>query len=152
MKGFRVKIGAMNRSGEIIKDNMHYLENDKLFDASQYAFFGRPTTEKIEFGCLEEDEDNPSTGVLDDECHLFDREELNKSVSRPRHPGVIGDRGSGSISRESSSASVDLLEWLDQHISDIESSHGCRRCSSQSHLPSDPKPLYRASSYPTEKH
>ncbi|KAL7586604.1 hypothetical protein Lser_V15G39681 [Lactuca serriola] len=98
--------------------------HDKLFDASQYAFFGRPTTEKIECGCLEEDEDNPLTGVPDDECHLFDREEepgarsllhlddlstifskLNRSVSGPRHPGVIGDRGSGSISRESSSAS-----------------------------------------------
>ncbi|XP_023736882.2 protein PAT1 homolog 2 [Lactuca sativa] len=145
--------------------------DDKLFDASQYAFFGRPTTEKVEFGCLEEDEDNPSTGVPDDEYHLFDREEepvagslsdlddlstifskLNRSVSGPRHPGVIGDRGSGSISRESSSASVDLPEWLDQHISDTESSHGSRRWSSQSHLPSDPKPLYRASSYPTEQH
>ena len=39
-------------------------------------FFGRPTTEKIEFRWLEEDEDNPSTGVPDDECHLFDREEV----------------------------------------------------------------------------
>ncbi|KAL4575555.1 hypothetical protein LXL04_022402 [Taraxacum kok-saghyz] len=144
---------------------------DKLFDASQYAFFGRQTTEKVELGCLEEDVDNPSTGIPDDEYHLFDREEepgagslselddlstifskINRSVSGPRHPGVIGDRGSGSISRESSSASVDLPEWLDQHISDTESSHGSRRWSSQSHLPSDPKPLYRASSYPTEQH
>ncbi|CAI9278477.1 unnamed protein product [Lactuca saligna] len=50
----------------------------------------------------------------------------SRSVSGPRHPGVIGDRGSGSISRESSSASIDLLEWLDQHISDTESNHGSR--------------------------
>ena len=55
---------------------IHYCADDKLFDASQYAFFGRPTTEKVEFGCLEEDEDNPSTGVPDDEYHLFDREEV----------------------------------------------------------------------------
>ena len=27
--------------------------------------------------------------------------QLNKVVSGPRHPGVIGDRGSGSFSRES---------------------------------------------------
>ncbi|KAI3778624.1 hypothetical protein L2E82_08005 [Cichorium intybus] len=149
--------------------------DDKLFDASQYAFFGRQTPDKFEFGCLEEDEDNPPTGIPDDEYHLFDREEepgagslsdlddlstifskLNRSVSGPRHPGVIGDRGSGSISRESSSSDWvqdrDLPEWLDQHISDTESSQGSRRWSSQSHLPSDPKPLYRASSYPTEQH
>ncbi|KAL7590380.1 hypothetical protein Lser_V15G37083 [Lactuca serriola] len=98
---------------------------------SSMLFFGRPTTEKIEFGCLEEDEDNPSTGVPDDECHLFDKEEepgarslldlddlstifskLNRSVSEPRHPGVIGDRGSGSISREKFTAFSELLPLL----------------------------------------
>ncbi|KAM0019713.1 hypothetical protein Hdeb2414_s0025g00658931 [Helianthus debilis subsp. tardiflorus] len=133
--------------------------------------------DKVDFGCLEEDGDNPLIGfaVADDEYHLFDREEepavgslsdlddlstifskLNRSVSGPRHPGVIGDRGSGSISRESSSASDwvqdrDLPEWLDQHISDTESSHVSRRWSSQSSI-LDSKPLYRASSYPHEKH
>ncbi|XP_076882620.1 protein PAT1 homolog 1-like [Bidens hawaiensis] len=149
--------------------------DDKRFDASQYAFFGRHATDKVEFGCLEEDDCNLSTGVVDDEYHLFDREEepgvgsmsdlddlstifskINRTVSGPRHPGVIGDRGSGSISRESSAASDwvqdrELPEWLDQHISDTESSHVSGRWSSQSHL-SDPKPLYRASSYPHEKH
>ncbi|KAJ0489075.1 hypothetical protein HanHA300_Chr12g0439901 [Helianthus annuus] len=151
--------------------------DDRLFDASQYAFFGRPAMDKVDFGCLEEDGDNPLIGVAvaDDEYHLFDREEepgvgslsdlddlstifskLNRSVSGPRHPGVIGDRGSGSISRESSSASDwvqdrDLPEWLDQHISDTESSHVSRRWSSQSSI-LDSKPLYRASSYPHEKH
>lgn len=152
-------------------------DNGKVFDASQYAFFGQKSMEKAELGCLEEenDDNNFSSGIVDDEYHLFDREEdpgvgslsdlddlstifskLNRSVSGPRHPGVIGDRGSGSISRESSSASDwvqdrDLPEWLDQHISDTESSHGSRRWSSQSHI-SDSKPLYRASSYPHEKH
>lgn len=33
-------------------------------------------------------------------CH-FVIMQLNKTVSGPRHPGVIGDRGSGSFSRES---------------------------------------------------
>ncbi|CAI9279233.1 unnamed protein product [Lactuca saligna] len=162
----------------------HYISHSMLKAMSTSSIMS-----KIRSRCLEEDEDNPSIGVPDDECHLFDREETSKvvtivsvnfmqiqipkpavikyliflnltssfstgarSVSGPRHRGVIGDRGSGSISRESSSASVDLLEWLDQHISDTESSHESRRWSSQSHLPSDPKPLYRASSYPIEKH
>ncbi|KAI3734253.1 hypothetical protein L6452_13718 [Arctium lappa] len=155
--------------------NTRSLSDGKLFDASQYAFFGRHSMDKAEFGCLEEDDDNPPTGIADDEYHLFDREEepgagsqsdlddlstifskINRSVSGPRHPGVIGDRGSGSISRESSSASDwvqdrDLPEWLDQHISDTESCQGSRRWSSQSHL-TDSKPLYRASSYPQEQH
>ncbi|KAK1416370.1 hypothetical protein QVD17_32161 [Tagetes erecta] len=162
-------------SKELISNiNTVSISDDELFDASQYAFFGRNAIDKVDFGCLEEDEYNPSTGIADDEYHLFDREEepgvgslsdlddlstifskLNRSVSGPRHPGVIGDRGSGSVSRESSSASDwvqdrDLPEWLDQHISDTESCQVSRRWSSQSHL-SDPKPLYRASSYPHEK-
>ncbi|XP_076917935.1 protein PAT1 homolog 1-like [Bidens hawaiensis] len=153
-------------------------QDDRLFDASQYAFFGQPAIDMADFGCLEEDGgDNPTTGIADDEYHLFDREEdpgvgslsdlddlsttfskLNRSVSGPRHPGVIGDRGSGSISRGSSSASDwvqdrDLPEWLDQHISDTESSQVSRRWSSQSQsYLLDSKPLYRTSSYPHEKH
>ncbi|KAI3730405.1 hypothetical protein L1987_61575 [Smallanthus sonchifolius] len=162
-------------SRELSSVNKSSSSDDKLFDASQYAFFGRHAVDNVEFGCLEEVDDNPSTGFADDEYRLFDREEepgvgslsdlddlstifskLNRSVSGPRHPGVIGDRGSGSISRESSSASDwvqdrDLPEWLDQHISDTESSEVSRRWSSQSHL-TDSKPLYRASSYPHEKH
>ncbi|KAJ0631452.1 hypothetical protein HanLR1_Chr17g0654121 [Helianthus annuus] len=162
---------------------------DKLFDASQYAFFGQDVLEKADFGCLEveEEEDKPLNGVGDDEYRLFDRDEagdvlltfeesgvgslselddlstifskLNRTVSGPRHPGVIGDRGSGSgsISRESSSASEwlqerELSDWLDQHISDTENYQGNRRWSSQPHLHSDSKPLYRATSYPQEQH
>nr|XP_043606729.1 protein PAT1 homolog 1-like [Erigeron canadensis] len=150
---------------------------DKLFDASQYAFFGQNVSEKADFGCIEVEQDNPLIGLADDEYRLFDREEesglgslsevddlsttfskLNRSVSGPRHPGVIGDRGSGSgsFSRESSSASEwlqerELTEWLDQHITDTECYQGSRRWSSQPHLYSDSKPLYRASSYPVEQ-
>ncbi|KAK9052614.1 hypothetical protein SSX86_029244 [Deinandra increscens subsp. villosa] len=154
------------------------LSNDKLFDASQYAFFGRDILEKADFGCLEVEEDKPLNGPGDDEYRLFDRDEesgagslselddlstifskLNRTVSGPRHPGVIGDRGSGSgsISRGSSSASEWLQErestdWLDKHISDTENYQGNRRWSSQPHLLSDSKPLYRATSYPQEQH
>ncbi|THG22450.1 hypothetical protein TEA_000183 [Camellia sinensis var. sinensis] len=46
-----------------------------------------------------------SLSDIDDLTSTFSK--LNKVVTGPRHPGVIGDRGSGSISRESSSAA----EW-----------------------------------------
>ncbi|KAL9996987.1 hypothetical protein Hdeb2414_s0658g00931201 [Helianthus debilis subsp. tardiflorus] len=151
--------------------------NGKLFDASQYAFFGQDSLGKADFGCLEGEEDNSLNGPGDDEYRLFNREEesglvgslsdlddlstifskLNRSVSGPRHPGVIGDRGSGSgsISRESSAASEwlqerELTDWLDQHISDTETYQGNKRWSSQPHLYSDAKSLYRASSCPQE--
>lgn len=163
----------MQRSG-----GHNSLSGDKLFDASHYAFFGQGNTDKADFGCLEVEVESPLSGPGDDEYRLFDREEesgvgslsdlddlsttfskLNRTVSGPKHPGVIGDRGSGSgsFSRESSSASEWLLEresseWLDQHISDTESYLGSRRWSSQPHLYSDSKPLYRASSYPLEPH
>ncbi|XP_076891005.1 protein PAT1 homolog 2-like [Bidens hawaiensis] len=149
------------------------LSDGKLFDASQYAFFGQDSLGKADFGCLEVEDDNTLNGPGDDEYRLFHREEesgvglvsdlddlstifskLNRSVSGPRHPGVIGDRsGSGSISRESSAASErlqerELTDWLDQHISDAETYQN-RRWSSQPHL-TDPKSLYRASSCPQE--
>ncbi|KAI7724678.1 hypothetical protein M8C21_004555 [Ambrosia artemisiifolia] len=155
------------------------ISSDKLFDASQYAFFGQDSLDKADFGSLEvEEEDKPLNGVGDDEYRLFDRDEesgvgslsemddlstifskLNRTVSGPRHPGVIGDRGSGSgsISRESSSASEwlqerELSDWMDQHISNTDNYQGNRRWSSQPHLHSDSKPLYRATSYPEEQH
>lgn len=53
-----------------------------MFDASQYAFFGRNSMDKVDLGCLEEDvvvddtSNTFATGVVDDEYHLFDREEV----------------------------------------------------------------------------
>lgn len=46
---------------------------DRLFDASQYAFFGKDTSDKPDFGCLEvgQEEDNSLNGFGDDEYHLF---------------------------------------------------------------------------------
>lgn len=171
----------MDRSANtIIRPSLS--SDGKLFDASQYAFFGQDSLDKAtDLGCIEvEQEDNALNGLGEDGYRLFDREEahfqesgvgslsdmddlstifskLNRTVSGPRHPGVIGERGSGSgsFSRESSSASEwlqerELADWVDQHISDTENYQGSRRWSSQPHLYSDSQPLYRASSYPAE--
>ncbi|XP_057790775.1 protein PAT1 homolog 1-like [Salvia miltiorrhiza] len=113
-----------------------------MFDASQYAFFGKEAMDEVELGGLEDDE------------------ELNKVVSGPRHPEVIGDRGPGSFSRESSSATewtrdTDFPEWFDHHMSDSECYEENKRWSSQPHLSSmflsESKPLYRTSSYPQQQ-
>ncbi|XP_054815163.1 protein PAT1 homolog [Prosopis cineraria] len=136
-----------------------------VFDASQYAFFGKNVVEEVELGGLE-DEDNGLLGVdLNEEEFFFNinKEEaedvrslsdiddltttflkLNKAVSGPRYPGVIGERGS----RESSSASDwalrdDVPNWFDQHAFNSEGLH-----STLSH--EEPKPLYRTSSYPEQ--
>ncbi|CAI9787118.1 unnamed protein product [Fraxinus pennsylvanica] len=159
-----------------------------LFDASQYMFFGKDIADEVELGGLEDEEVGvPVIGARfgggDDELHeyhLFEKDEgsglgslsdmddlattfakLNKAVSGPRHPGVIGDRGSGSFSRESSSAAEWAQEpdfpypdWLDHHMSDSECYQESKRWSSQPHLSSlqlpESKPLYRTSSYPEQ--
>lgn len=148
-----------------------------LFDATQYAFFGQNFVEEMELGGLEDgEEDFPVFGPADDEYHLFDREEggslaslsevddlattfakLNRVVAGPRNPGVIGDRGSGSFSRESSSATDwaqdgDFSTWLDPYPFDAENAQDSKRWSSQpSPRYADSKPLYRTSSYPQQQ-
>ncbi|KAI3465579.1 hypothetical protein Pfo_022242 [Paulownia fortunei] len=157
-----------------------------MFDASQYAFFGKDILDEVELGGLEDEgEGVPVIGggfggeEELNEYHLFDKDEgsalgslsdiddltttfakLNKVVSGPRHPGVIGDRGSGSFSRESSSATewtreADFPDWFDHHMSDSECYEENKRWSSQPHLSSmylpESKPLYRASSYPQQQ-
>ncbi|KAJ4980601.1 hypothetical protein NE237_031438 [Protea cynaroides] len=150
-----------------------------LFDASQYAFFGKDTVEEVELGGLEdEDGDIPFVGIEDEEYRLSDREEaevlislsdiddltstfskLNKVIGEPRNAGVIGDRGS--FSRESSSAAdwiqePDFPNWLDPQIFDGENVEEGKRWSSQPHPSSacvlESKPLYRTSSYPLQQH
>ncbi|XP_019193695.1 PREDICTED: uncharacterized protein LOC109187810 [Ipomoea nil] len=178
-------------SGKDLKDftsSSSSVSDSALFDASQYAFFGRNVLEEVELGGLEDEEDSSSVpagaggvggGLGDDdiqEYHLFEKDEgsmlgslsdlddlattfskLNRNVMGPRHPGVIGDRGSGSFSRESSSAAewardADFNEWFDQHLSDSECYQENKKWSSQPHLNSvhlaESKPLYRTSSYP----
>ncbi|KAL1567582.1 protein PAT1 1-like [Salvia divinorum] len=154
-----------------------------MFDASQYAFFGK---DEVELGGLEDGEEVVRSigggfcgGEELNEYHLFQKDEgsgvgslsdfddlattfakLNKVVSGPRHPGVIGDRGSGSFSRESSSATewtrdTDFPEWFDHHVSDSECYEENKRWSSQPHTSgmflSESKPLYRTSSYPQKQ-
>ncbi|KAG6523309.1 protein PAT1 homolog 1-like isoform X1 [Zingiber officinale] len=84
---------------------------------------------------------------------------LNRVVSGPRTPGVIGDRGS--FSRESSSTAdwtqdEDYLNWIDQRILDAENVQEGKRWRSQPRPPSSQlslsKPLYRASSDPQQPH
>uniref|UniRef100_A0A151UH32 Uncharacterized protein n=1 Tax=Cajanus cajan TaxID=3821 RepID=A0A151UH32_CAJCA len=91
---------------------------------------------------------------------FFDLFQLNKVVSGPRSPGVIGERGS----RENSSASEwsqrddhcePVPNWFDQHFYDSETTEDGKRWSSQPHssiaLLQESKPLYRTSSYPDKR-
>ncbi|CAN4096249.1 unnamed protein product [Withania somnifera] len=176
----------MERSGcEDIMKLSSSISDGALFDASRYAFFGHDTGEEVELGGLEEGGDScvpvVDGGFGDDdthEYHLFEKDEgsalgslsdlddlattfskLNRNVSGPRHPGIIGDRGSGSFSRESSSAAewakeTDFPDYFDQHLSDTECYPDSKRWSSQPHFSpvhlSESKPLYRTSSYPEQ--
>ncbi|CAI9759910.1 unnamed protein product [Fraxinus pennsylvanica] len=160
------------------------ISDSGLFDASQYAFFGKDIVDEVELGGLEE-ESAPAIGSGfggEDELHeyhLFDKDEglalgsladiddlattfakLNKVVSGPRHPGVIGDRGSGSFLRESSSATewaqeMDFPDRLDQHMSDSEYYQESKKWSSHPHLSSvhlsELRLLHRTSSYPEQQ-
>ncbi|CAL1385845.1 unnamed protein product [Linum trigynum] len=150
-----------------------------MFDASQYEFFGQHAGDGVELGGLEDQ--NPVFGSVGDEYRLFDRDEgaslgslsdmddlastfakLNRVVTGPRNPGVIGDRGSGSFSRESSSIAEwaqdsESSSWFDQHGYDSESFHDSRMSSLSLTQPlsarlSESKPLYRTSSYPQQQH
>ncbi|CAA7045364.1 unnamed protein product [Microthlaspi erraticum] len=146
-------------------------KNSTLFDASQYEFFGQ-SLEEVELGGLDDD-----AAVLgqadDDEYHLFDRREgaglgslsemddlattfakLNRVVTGPKHPGVIGDRGSGSFSRESSTATDwtqdnEFTSWLDQHM--IEEQAQEATWPSQPQPSPNSKSLHRTSSYPQQQ-
>ncbi|XVF20927.1 hypothetical protein REPUB_Repub12eG0046000 [Reevesia pubescens] len=171
----------MERSDGKLPSNFSLASSEnELFDASRYEFFGPKATEEVELGALEDGEEDAPVfaSAEDDEYHLFDRGEvvglgslsdmddlastfakLNRVVTGPRNPGVIGDR-SGSFSRESSSAADwaqdgEYLNWMDQHIFDVEDAEEGKRWSSQPQPSSarvaESKPLYRASSYPQQQ-
>ncbi|PPD87876.1 hypothetical protein GOBAR_DD15190 [Gossypium barbadense] len=168
----------MDRSDGKLHNNFSSLSSsdNALFDASQYEFFGQNAMEEVELGGLEDDEQDAPVFASpeDDEYHLFDKGEvvglgslsdvddlattfakLNRVVTGPRNPGVIGDR-SGSFSRESSSAADwaqdgEYVNWMDQHLFDADDAQDGKRWSSQPQpyaRVSDSKPLYRTSSYP----
>ncbi|KAL9286880.1 hypothetical protein AtEden1_Chr4g0290461 [Arabidopsis thaliana] len=145
--------------------------NSALFDASQYEFFGQ-SLEEVELGGL--DDDGTVRGHVDDEeYHLFDKREgtglgslsdmddlattfakLNRNVTGPKHLGVIGDRGSGSFSRESSTATDwtqdnEFTSWLDQHT--LEEQVQEASWSSQPQSSPNSNSLYRTSSYPQQQ-
>ncbi|KAG2325118.1 hypothetical protein Bca4012_039607 [Brassica carinata] len=148
-----------------------------LFDASQYEFFGQ-SLEEVELGGLDDDPAAAAAvlGHANDDYDgylLFDKREgaglgsisdmddlattfakLNRDVTGPKHPGVIGDRGSGSFSRESSSATDwtqdnDLTSWLDQHMLEEQAQEAS--WSSQRHSSANSNSLYRTSSYPEQQ-
>lgn len=154
------------------RDLKQFGDNPTVFDASQYAFFGKDGVDEVELGGLEDEEVSlPAVGI-DEEEFMYNIEEgedlqsvsdiddlastfskLNKVVSGPRSTGVIGDMGS----REGSSAAEwaqgeDFPYWLDPHGFDSDSSQEGKRWSSQ---PSgrlvESKPLYRTSSYPEQQ-
>ncbi|KAL5739557.1 hypothetical protein ACOSP7_028447 [Xanthoceras sorbifolium] len=169
----------MERSdGKDLPNFTHNSSGNAMFDASQYEFFGQNVVEEVELGGLEDDRAGaPVFGSVDDEYHLFDKGEgvglgslsdvddltttfakLNRVVSGPRNPGIIGDR-SGSFSRESSSATEwaqdgEFGSWLDQNIFDTENEQEGKRWSSHpqpSACFAESKPLYRTSSYPQQQ-
>lgn len=50
---------------------------DAVFDASQYAFFGKDVVEEVELGGLEDEDDSSMTAPrFDEEEFLFDKEEV----------------------------------------------------------------------------
>ncbi|KAJ8506667.1 hypothetical protein OPV22_007553 [Ensete ventricosum] len=138
--------GSPGRSRDGPRELGDAVADNALFDASQYAFFGKEVMEEVELGCIEDNgRDNAGFIGIDDEYHfstIGDREEaevldslsdaddlastfakLNRVVNDPRTAGVIGDRGSSS--RESSSTwdwtqEGDYLNWIDQRILDAE--------------------------------
>ncbi|KAL1349753.1 hypothetical protein HN51_026253 [Arachis hypogaea] len=143
-----------------------------VFDASQYAFFGKDAVQEVELGGLEDDDYLPPVESKED--FFFNRDEaedvrslsdiddltttfmkLNKNVSGPRSPGVIGDRGS----RENSTSEWpqrDDMNWPDHmNAYDSEGSLDGKRWSSHPHSSlahlNEPKPLYRTSSYPDQQ-
>ncbi|XP_019059501.1 PREDICTED: uncharacterized protein LOC104825394 [Tarenaya hassleriana] len=94
-----------------------------------------------------------SLSDMDDLATTFAK--LNRDVTGPKHPRVIGDRGSGSFSRESSSATdwtqdAELSSWLDQHMLDVQAQEA-KRWSSQSQSSERSKPLCMTSSYPKQQ-
>ncbi|CAN0901984.1 Protein PAT1 homolog [Linum grandiflorum] len=147
---------------------------DALFDASQYAFFGKDLVEEVELGGLDDEGEDSAPVELEEEEFLFDRQEgegigslsdiddlsstfskLNKDIGGPTRLGVISDRGS----RESSSAAEwvqgeEVPNWLDQQTFDADSTQDGKKWSSHpfssSAWPGDPKNLYRTTSYPEQ--
>ncbi|XP_061344610.1 protein PAT1 homolog [Gastrolobium bilobum] len=144
-----------------------------VFDASQYAFFGKDSVQEVELGGLEDDDYLPASESNEEEFFLNKEEaedvrslsdiddlsttfwNLNKVVSEPRGTGVIGEQGSRENSTSEWPHRDDVLNWFDQSAYDSEGSLDGRRLTSQPHSAlahlHESKPLYRTSSYPEQQ-
>ncbi|XP_028760453.1 protein PAT1 homolog [Neltuma alba] len=148
---------------------------DAVFDASQYAFFGKDVVEEVELGGLEDEErDLPPVEFDEEEEIFFGREEaeemrslsdvddltttfskLNTVASGTRSMGLMGEQ----VSRENSSAAEwaqrgDVSNWFDQHDYESEGAQDGKRWSSQPHSLvqlQESKSIYRTSSYPEQQ-
>ncbi|KAJ7982000.1 Protein PAT1 like 1 [Quillaja saponaria] len=167
--GFRIQEVA---NPEDLKQLGDISSGDAVFDASQYAFFGKDVEEEVELGGLEDEENDLPIVEFDEEEIFFSRDEgegirpvsdvddlattfskMNKVVSGPRSgEGILEG-----ISRENSSAAEwsqreDAPYWFDHHM--IDSQEG-KRWSSHPHssvaLLQESKPLYRTASYPDQQ-
>ncbi|XP_023523774.1 uncharacterized protein LOC111787912 isoform X1 [Cucurbita pepo subsp. pepo] len=138
---------------------------DALFDASQYAFFGKDM-EEVELGGLEDEEDDTLAAGIDEEEFLFDKEsedfrppsdiddlvssfeKLNDIGSGPR--GVIG----GGLLRENNEWACEdgFPNWIAQQGFNVETAQEGKRWSSHPHPSSlaESTSLYRTSSYPDQ--
>ncbi|KAJ8452173.1 hypothetical protein Cgig2_016754 [Carnegiea gigantea] len=143
-----VELGSLEEEEEDVP--LVSLRND------EYHLFDKDEVQDMALGSLSDMDDLATTFSKASFCvsygPLF---LLNRVVTGPRNPGVIGDRGSGSLSRESSSAADWSRDaWLDQCILDVDNTLD-KRWSSQPHgasgHPGEYKPLYRALSYPEQQ-
>ncbi|KAJ8755089.1 hypothetical protein K2173_016762 [Erythroxylum novogranatense] len=155
-----------------IEDLKRFGDNstDAVFDASQYAFFGKDLVEEVELGGLEDEEDYlPPVEFDEEEEFLFDRQEgevlgalsdvddlsitfskLNKVVSGPKGTGVIGDRGSRENSCPAEWAhGEDYPNWFGHQLLDAEGIQDGKRWPSSQLTES--KSLFRTSSYPEQQ-
>lgn len=59
---------------------MFFWCTDAVFDASQYAFFGKDVVEEVELGGLDDEDDSSMIAPrFDEEEFLFDKEEVKFS-------------------------------------------------------------------------
>ncbi|KAF3438530.1 hypothetical protein FNV43_RR21292 [Rhamnella rubrinervis] len=173
MEGFESGSGIHDAPN--LKDLKQFGDNSSgaVFDASQYAFFGKDVLEEVELGGLEDEEEDFAAAGFEEEEFLYGREEgedlrslsdvddlastfskLNKSVSGPRGTGVIGDRGSRESSSAAEWAQEEFPNWVDHQIYDAENTLEGKRWSSQpfsSAQLDESKVLYRTSSYPEQQ-
>ncbi|KAL1823030.1 hypothetical protein DCAR_0310881 [Daucus carota subsp. sativus] len=150
--------------------------NSTVFDASQYAFFGKDVVEEVELGGLEDDDENEFVPGLEfgSEAHQLIEEgstlgslpevddlaatfsELNKTVNAPRSAGGLGNWGSRGSSSAEWVQEAEPPNWYNQHEVDTESAQESKRWPSQLQSsyapPEEPYLLHRTASYPEQQH